>query len=169
MTPKKTGEEAKYIRPTWDEYFMEVMEAISKRSSCDRGRSGCVIVKDKQIVATGYVGSAVGDDHCDDVGHLYQKRLNPDGTISEHCVRTIHAEQNAICQAAKKGQSIDGGTVYSRMTPCPVCARMMANSGIKRVVCQRKYHDSKETERIFKKCGIMLEHLNDEMQTYAKM
>ena len=169
VTPSPKDIKEKYIRPTWDEYFMEVMEAVSKRSTCDRGRSGCVIVKDKQIVATGYVGSAAGDDHCDEVGHLYQKRLNPDGTISEHCVRTIHAEQNAICQAAKKGESINGGTVYCRMTPCPVCARMMANTGIKRIVCQRKYHDSAESERIFKKCGIKLDYLSEELQQYSRM
>lgn len=155
-----------YQRPSWDEYFTRVMDAISKRSTCDRGRSGCVIVKDNQIVSAGYVGSAVGDDHCDDAGHKMQKRLNSDGSISNHCVRTIHAEQNAICQAAKNGNSIDGGTLYCRMTPCPVCAKMIINSGIKQVVCQRKYHDGKEAEKLFKKCKVKLEHLEDEVQKY---
>ncbi|PIS07712.1 cell division protein DedD [Candidatus Berkelbacteria bacterium CG10_big_fil_rev_8_21_14_0_10_43_13] len=155
-----------YKRPTWDEYFMEVMETVSKRATCERGRSGCVIVKDKQIVATGYVGSAPGDDHCDEVGHLYQERLNPDGTTSNHCVRTIHAEQNAICQAAKKGASIDGGTLYCRMTPCAVCAKMIVSCGIKRVVAQRKYHDGKLSEDLFEKCGVDLEYIYNEMQEY---
>ena len=158
-----------YKRPTWDEYFMAMMEAISLRSTCDRGRSGCVIVRDKQAVATGYVGSAVGDDHCDDVGHLFQKRYNPDGTSSNHCIRTVHAEQNAICQAARKGSSVDGGTLYCRMTPCPVCAKMIINCGIKRVVAQRRYHDAKESERVFQKAGVALEHINDEIQQYSKM
>jgi len=157
-----------YIRPTWDEYFIEVMEAVSKRATCERGRSGCVIVKDQQIVATGYVGSAPGDDHCDDVGHLFQKRLNSDGTTSNHCVRTIHAEQNAICQAAKKGASIDGGTLYCRMTPCAVCAKMIISCGIKRVVAQRKYHDGKHSEDLFLKCGVKLEYVFDEVQEYSK-
>lgn len=164
MAKKKVEE--KYHRPSWDEYFMEVMEAVSKRATCDRGRSGCVIAKDKQIVSSGYVGSATGDEHCDDVGHLMQKRLNTDGTISDHCVRTVHAEQNAICQAAKKGISLDGGTLYCRMTPCPVCAKMIINCGIKRVVCERKYHDGVVSEKLFKKCGIKIEHINDELQKY---
>lgn len=168
-TPETKIEAEKYVRPSWDEYFMEVMEAISKRGSCDRGRSGCVIVKDKQIVSAGYVGSAVGDGHCDDIGHLFQKRLNADGSISNHCVRTVHAEQNAICQAAKKGVSINGGTLYCRMTPCPVCAKMIINCGIKRVVCQRRYHDGKEAERLFAKAGIALEHIIEEEQSYKNI
>jgi dCMP deaminase len=158
-----------YKRPTWDEYFMEVMESVSKRSTCERGRSGCVIVKDKQIVATGYVGAAAGDDHCDDVGHQFQKRLNKDGSISNHCVRTVHSEQNAICQAAKKGASIDGGTLYCRMTPCPVCAKMIINCGIKRVVCQCRYQDGGEAVVLFKKCGVELEHFSDELMRYGEL
>ena len=165
---KRKTKNAKYERPDWDEYFMEVMEAISKRASCDRGRSGCVIAKDKQLVAAGYVGSAAGDGHCDDVGHLFQKRLKPDGTISNHCVRTAHAEQNAICQAAKKGVSINEATLYCRMTPCPVCAKMIINCGIKRVVCQKKYHDGKESEKLFKKCGVELKHFSEEEEKYDK-
>lgn len=167
MTKKIKPE--KYIRPTWDEYFMQVMEAISKRSTCDRGRSGCVIVRDNQILATGYVGSAAGDDHCDDVGHMYQKRYHEDGTVSEHCVRTVHAEQNAICQAAKNGIAVNGATVYCRMTPCPVCAKLLINSGIKRVVCEKSYHDGLEAQRMFKKCGVQLEALSKELQQYERM
>lgn len=153
-------------RPSWDDYFMEVMEAISKRATCDRGKSGCVIVKDKQILVTGYVGSPMGLPHCDDVGHQFKKMLNEDGTTSEHCVRTVHAEQNAICQAAKRGVSIDGATVYCRMTPCRTCAMLIINCGIKRVVCERKYHAGAETEEMFKKVGIKLEFVHDEVQQY---
>ncbi len=159
---------SKYVRPSWDEYFMEVMEAISKRATCDRGRSGCVIVKNKQILVTGYVGSPMGLSHCDDVGHQMKKVLNEDGTVSEHCVRTVHAEQNAICQAAKMGVSIDGATVYCRMTPCRVCAMLLINCGIKRVVCQKKYHAGVESEEMFKKVGIELEFVHDEVQQYPK-
>jgi len=153
-------------RPSWDEYFMEVMEAISKRATCDRGKSGCVIVRDKQILVTGYVGSPKGLDHCDDVGHQLKKMLNDDGTISEHCVRTVHAEQNAICQAAKLGISVDGATVYCRMTPCRTCAMLLINCGIVRVVCERKYHAGGETEEMFKKVGIKLEFVHNEIQEY---
>lgn len=159
--------EAKYNRPSWDEYFILIMEAIAKRATCDRGRSGCVIAKDKQLIAAGYVGSAIGDDHCDDVGHLMQKRYNADGTYSEHCVRTVHAEQNAICQAAKRGISVEGATLYCRMTPCPVCAKMIANCGIKRVVCQRKYHDGAEAERVFGRSGIALIFQSEDEEDYA--
>ncbi|MFA5926924.1 MAG: cytidine/deoxycytidylate deaminase family protein [Patescibacteria group bacterium] len=158
----------KHVRPTWDEYFMEVVNAVSQRGTCDRGRTGCVIVKDRQILVTGYVGSAAGDDHCDDAGHQYQKRLNPDGSVSEHCVRTVHAEQNAIAQAAKKGVSIDGGTIYMKLEPCPVCAKMMVNAGIKRVVCQNRYHNAQESRRVFAQCGVNLEVLNDEVMKYDK-
>lgn len=163
----KSGETLRHVRPTWDEYFMVVMEAISQRATCDRGRSGCVIAKDHQILATGYVGSAAGDDHCDEIGHLYQKRLNPDGTTSEHCVRTVHAEQNAICQAAKKGVSVDGATLYCRMEPCPVCAKMIVNCGIKRVVAQKRYHNAQESREVFKKCGVSLEVVEDEIMQYS--
>ena len=153
-------------RPSWDEYFMEVMEAISKRATCDRGKSGCVIVKNKQILVTGYVGSPMGLPHCDDVGHQFKKMLNEDGSISEHCVRTVHAEQNAICQAAKLGVPIDGATVYCRMTPCRTCAMLLINCGIKRVVCERKYHAGAESEEMLKKVGIDLEYVYDEVQQY---
>jgi len=156
-------------RPSWDEYFMEVLEAISKRSTCDRGKVGCVIVKDNQILATGYAGSPKGLPHCDEVGHQFKKMLNEDGTISEHCVRTVHGEQNAICQAAKRGIPIDGATVYVRMTPCRVCAMLLINCGIVRVVCERKYHAGAESEEMLKKVGIKLEYVHDEIQEYKKL
>ncbi len=164
---KLNKEKIKYVRPSWDDYFMEVMEAISKRATCDRGRSGCVIVKNKQILVTGYVGSPMGLPHCDEVGHQMKKMLNEDNTISEHCVRTVHAEQNAVCQAAKLGISINGATVYCRMTPCRVCAMLLINCGIKRVVCERRYHAGVESEEMFKKVGIELEFVHDEVQRYA--
>jgi dCMP deaminase len=155
-----------YQRPTWDAYFMEVMEAISKRATCSRGRSGCVIAKDNQLLVTGYVGSPIGMEHCDDVGHQMKKMLHEDESITEHCVRTVHAEQNAICQAAKNGVSIDGATLYCRMTPCRVCAMLIINCGIKRVVCERKYHAGSETEHMFKQAGIQLDFIHDELQKY---
>jgi len=157
---------SEYQRPSWDEYFMEVCEAISKRATCERGRSGCVIAKDKQLLVTGYVGAPADLPHCDDVGHQFKKMLHEDGSITTHCVRTVHAEQNAICQAAKRGISIDGATLYCRMTPCRTCAMLIINCGIKRVVCQRRYHDSEDSEAMFKIAGITLEHINDELQQY---
>lgn len=156
-----------YKRPSWDAYFLEIMDAIAKRGTCERGRSGCVIARDKQIVAAGYVGSPIGEDHCDEVGHLFQERLNKDGSKSKHCVRTVHAEQNAICQAARRGIPVDGATLYCKMTPCPVCAKMIINCGISRVVCAQRYHDGAEAERLFLRAGVALEHISEEEVQYT--
>jgi len=158
--------EEKYIRPSWDEYFMEIANTVSKRATCNRGRSGCVIVKDRQILVSGYVGSPVGLPHCDEVGHQMKKMLHEDGSISEHCVRTVHAEQNAICQAAKRGIALEGSTLYCRMTPCRVCAMLIINCGIKRVVCEKKYHAGTESEEMFAKAGVELEFFNEEVLKY---
>lgn len=157
-----------YHRPTWDEYFMEVANAIAKRATCDRGRSGCVIAKDNQILATGYVGAPAGLPHCDDVGHQMRKVLHEDGTITEHCVRTVHAEQNAICQAAKRGVAINGSTLYCRMTPCRTCAMLIINCGIVRVVAEYRYHDAAESEEMFKMAGVKLEYVHNEVLKYDR-
>jgi dCMP deaminase len=148
----------KVSRPSWDDYFMEVADAISKRATCDRGKSGCIIAKDKQILATGYVGSPAGFPHCDEAGHDLRKSFNEDGSISQHCVRTVHAEQNAICQAAKRGISIDGATVYCRMTPCRTCAMLLINCGVKR---------GGESEKMLRKAGIKLEYKFKEVEKYS--
>ena len=153
-------------RPSWDVYFLEIADSVSKRATCDRGKSGCVIVKDRQILVTGFVGSPVGFAHCDDVGHQMKRLTHEDGHVTEHCMRTIHAEQNAICQAARRGISIEGATIYTRMTPCRTCAMLIINCGIKRVACERKYHAGDETERMFKKAGIILDFEYDEFQQY---
>lgn len=160
--------EGKYIRPSWDEYFMELANAAAKRATCDRGRSGCVIVKDKQILVTGYVGAPTGLPHCDEVGHLFKKTIHEDGSETMHCVRTVHAEQNAICQAAKRGISLDGATLYCRMTPCRVCAMLIINCGIKRVVCEKKYHAGVESEEMFNQAGIEIEFFEDDILKYDK-
>ncbi|MBR1627299.1 MAG: AAA family ATPase [Bacteroidales bacterium] len=153
-------------RLSWDEYFLEVVKTVAKRATCDRGRSGCVIVKDKQILVTGYVGSPTGLPHCDDVGHLLKKVINDNGEISTHCVRTVHAEQNAICQAAKRGIALDGATLYCTMTPCRTCAMMIINCGIKRVVCLNKYHSGKESETMLRQAGIILDFVSEEILKY---
>lgn len=145
---------------------MEVCESISKRATCDRGRSGCVIAKDKQLLVTGYVGAPAGLPHCDEAGHQLKQMLHEDGSITTHCVRTVHAEQNAICQAAKRGISIDGATLYCRMTPCRICAMLIISCGIKRVVCQRRYHAGGDSEVMFEKAGIALEYISTEIEQY---
>lgn len=153
-------------RPDWDEYFMEIVMAVARRATCNRGRSGCVIVRDKRILVTGYVGSPVGVLHCDEVGHQMKTLIHEDGTKTQHCVRTTHAEQNAICQAAKLGVSIDGSTLYCKMTPCSTCAKMIVNSGIKRIVCEKKYHAGQESEELLKKAGVKLEILDERVELY---
>ena len=155
-----------YKRPSWDEYFFEVMKSVAKRSTCERGRSGCVIVKDNQILATGYVGSVVGDDHCDDVGHLFKQTVHEDGKTSNHCVRTSHAEENAICQAAKRGVALEGATLYCQMYPCMVCSRLIAQSGIKKVFAYHKYHTIEDSKRIFKAAGVEVEVYEDIVEPY---
>ena len=163
---KVTGQ--KYQRPSWDEYFIEVMEAVSKRATCDRGRAASIIVRGRQILTTGYVGSAIGAPHCDKVGHDMRKVIDEEGNLSEHCVRTIHAEQNAICQAAKYGISIDGSSIYTRMEPCAACAKMIVNAGIKEVICQRRYHAAQESRKIFKNAKVKLKVLENKTQQYER-
>lgn len=160
---------SEYIRPTWDEYFMSIAELVGSRGTCDRGRAGCIIVRDKQILVTGYVGSPVGLPHCDEVGHEMHKVTHEDGTESMHCIRTIHAEQNAIAQAAKIGVSLSGATLYCKMTPCYVCAKMLINAGIKRVVVKNDYHAAQQTKRIFEQYGMQFEMITQNMETYSNM
>ncbi len=155
-------------RPSWDEYFLEIAETVSRRATCNRGRNGCVIVKDKQILATGYVGSPAGLPHCDEVGHQMKTVIGEDGNTSKHCLRTAHCELNAISQAAKYGIAIKDSTMYVKMAPCPTCAKTIINSGIKRIVCQKKYHLGEESIKMFKKAKVKIEFLSDEVQEYKQ-
>lgn len=155
-----------YHRPSWDEYFMDICAEIGKRATCDRGRTGCLIVREKRILCTGYVGSPIGMPHCDEIGHLMKTMVHEDGSKSQHCVRTIHAEQNALCQAAREGISLREATLYCKLEPCSVCAKMIVNCGIKRVVCEKRYHAGKETRELFKKAGVRLDCLQEEMERY---
>ena len=123
-------------RASWDEYFMAIATQGATRATCDRKHVGAVIVRDKSILATGYNGSVRGLGHCDEEGHLLE-----DG----HCVRTIHAEANAIVQAARNGVRIEGGTIYVTASPCWGCFRMIANAGLVKIVFGEFYRD----ERIF--------------------
>lgn len=160
-------EEQSRRRPNWDEYFMEIVYAVAKRATCDRGRCGCVIARDKQILVTGYVGSPKGLPHCDEVGHQIKTMIHEDGRQSQHCVRTTHAEQNAICQASKLGISIENGTLYTKMTPCTTCAKMIINAGIKKVVCEKRYHVGAESDTLFRQAGVQTEYFTEEMMEYA--
>lgn len=164
----KTRVQNKNSRPSWDEYFLGMVEYVGRRGTCDRGRAGAVIVKDKRILATGYVGAPVGLPSCDDVGHELNTVINEDGSKSIHCIRTAHAEQNAINNAARIGVAILGGTIYTKMTPCYKCAQSIINAGIKRVVALKDYHGAVQTKKIFKLAKVKLEILG-EMEIYKDM
>lgn len=153
-------------RQSWDDYFLEIADAVSKRATFDRGKSGRVIVKNRQIQVTGFVGSPTGLEHCEDIGHQMKRLTHEDGKVTEHCMRTIHAEQNAICQAARQGIPIEGSTIYTRMTPCRTCAMLIINCGINRVVCERRYHAGEESELMIKKAGMDLIFKYDGLQRY---
>ena len=136
-------------RGSWDEYFMRIAVEVSSRATCDRKHVGAVIVRDKMILATGYNGSMRGIEHCDDVGHLMQ-----DG----HCVRTVHAEANAIVQAARNGIRTGEASIYVTASPCFSCFKLIANAGIARIVFGEFYRD----ERIFdfsRQLGLELVHV----------
>lgn len=166
---KKAAKMPVYVRPTWDEYFLGIMDAVATRATCDRGRTAAVIVKDKRILSTGYVGSPMGVPHCDEVGHEMKKVIDEDGSVSQHCVRTSHAEQNAISLAARNGVAIDGATIYCKLAPCYTCAKMIINAGIKRVVCRKRYHSDKESMRVFRQAGVKIEVLDDSVEQYDNM
>lgn len=137
-------------RVDWDEYFMNIAATVATRSTCPRKHVGCVIVRDKTILSTGYNGSVRGLPHCDEVGHMME-----DG----HCVRTIHAEINAIIQAAKNGTRVEGAALYVTASPCWSCFKATCNAGVKRIVFGEFYRD----ERIFEvsqTLGIELVHLD---------
>lgn len=155
-------------RPSWDEYFMGIVKQVAMRATCDRGKSGCIIVRDKQILTTGYVGSPKGVGHCDELGHQFQLVTHEDGHTSQHCIRTTHAEQNAICQAAKLGIALNEATLYCKMTPCYACAKMIINVGIKRVVCENDYHSADLSKEVFAQAGVKLEIINAQVEKYDK-
>ncbi len=166
---RKKKVEEKYVRPSWDEYFLNLVKYVGMRATCDRGRTSCIIVRDKRILSTGYVGSPIGAKHCDDVGHEMHTVIQEDGTQSRHCIRTSHAEQNAIANAARFGMALEGATLYTHMAPCYTCAKMIVNAGIKRVVCRVDYHGAKRAKEIFKECGIKFEQVTNKIQTYKDM
>jgi dCMP deaminase len=133
-------------RASWDEYFMNIAKEVATRSTCDRKHVGAVVVRDKSILATGYNGSVRGLGHCDDEGHLME-----DG----HCVRTVHAEANAIVQAARHGMRIEDASIYVTASPCWGCFRLIANAGIVRIVFGEFYRDQKIFD-VSQKLGIEL-------------
>jgi dCMP deaminase len=144
-------------RPSWDEYFMRIAMLAATRSTCLRRQVGAVIVKDKKVLATGYNGSPSGLKHCLDIGCLREQMGIPSGQRHELC-RAIHAEQNAIVQAATSGVSIKDGILYSTTFPCILCAKMLVNSGIKEIYISEGYPDELSKE-ILDEAGVVIRRL----------
>lgn len=146
-------------RPSWDEYFMGMAKLTSQRSTCLRRKVGAVIVKDKHIIATGYNGAPRGLSHCAELGGCLREELNvPSGQRHELC-RAIHAEQNAIIQAATLGQSIEGASIYITHQPCSICSKMIINAGIDRIVVDEGYPDELATN-LLEEAGIKVVKLD---------
>lgn len=136
-------------RAGWDEYFMAIASQVATRATCDRKHVGAVIVRDRNILSTGYNGSIASRPHCDEIGHMME---------AGHCVRTIHAEANAIIQAAKHGVAIDGADIYITASPCWQCFKKIANAGIQRIIYGEFYRDERIYE-VAKDLGIELKKI----------
>lgn len=141
-------------RPSWDEYFLKVAMLVSERATCPRMHCGCVLVRDKQILSTGYNGSIPGDAHCEDDGCMI---------VDNHCVRTIHAEMNAILQCSSHGISTQGATAYITNMPCTNCSKALITAGIKEVVVFSDYHDTL-AEKFFRIAKIKIKRLGQPLK-----
>lgn len=148
------------VRPSWDEYFMDIVELIKTRSTCLRRQVGALIVKDKRILATGYNGAPTGCSHCLEAGCMREKLGIPSGQRHELC-RAIHAEQNAIVQAANSGTSVKGGILYVTHQPCVLCAKMAINAGIKKIIFKGEYPDELSMSML-KEAGIDVQMFKSE-------
>lgn len=147
-------------RPSWDEYFMQMAELTAQRSTCLRRQVGAIIMKEKHIIATGYNGAPKGLPHCEELGGCLREKLEiPSGERHELC-RALHAEQNAIIQAATLGQSIEGATIYITHQPCIICAKMIINAGISRIVIRRGYPDEM-SRGMLREAGLKVELIGE--------
>jgi len=155
------------MRPSWDEYFMEIVQVVKKRSTCLRRQVGALIVKDKRMLTTGYNGAPMGLKHCEEVGCLREKLNIPSGQRHELC-RGLHAEQNAIVQAANSGVSIKGSTIYVTDQPCVLCAKMIINAGIDRVVFAGGYPDELSKQLLIE-AGVELIRYEGNMESVTNI
>lgn len=147
-------------RPSWDQYFMDITRLVATRSTCLRRQVGAILVKERNILATGYNGVPSGISHCDVVGCLRERLKVPSGERHELC-RGLHAEQNAIIQAARHGINIDGSTLYCTTMPCIICTKMLINAGISTIVYAEGYADDLAREMLAE-TGITVSHFTPE-------
>jgi dCMP deaminase len=138
------------MRKPWDEYFMDIAIMVATRATCDRAHVGAVIVKDKRILATGYNGSPPGQPHCDDVGHLM---------VNEKCVRTIHAEQNALMQCVQHGISAADADIYVTHYPCLICTKLLLGAGIRRIFVKEAYRIDENAKAMLEASGVEVCHM----------
>ncbi|MBS4030326.1 MAG: cytidine/deoxycytidylate deaminase family protein [Clostridiales bacterium] len=153
------------MRPSWDAYFMEITKVVATRSTCLRRQVGAVIIKERRILATGYNGAPSGLAHCQEVGCIREAQNIPSGERHELC-RALHAEQNAILQAALYGVSIQGATIYCTTHPCVMCAKMIINTGMKEVAVIASYPDEMAVA-LLKEAGVTVRYLDDEGREVA--
>lgn len=145
------------MRPSWDEYFFEILQAVRKRATCDRGKTGCILTHDNQILATGYVGSISGQPHCDEKGHWI---------VDQSCIRTVHAEVNAISQCAKLGISTQNATAYLFLFPCLSCTKLLIQCGINEIKAVYDYQKSDLSKKFLDKASIPWSILNNSVYKY---
>jgi dCMP deaminase len=181
------------VRPDWDTYFINLLDNLGDRCTCNRGKCACIFTLDNRILSTGYAGAPSGLQHCLDVGDQLEERvkilnidfqgqtLNKDyikydwNNITKryeskkkiNCCRTSHSEANAICHAAKHGVSLNNSTLYVTMTPCADCCKLLISVGVKRIVCKKKYHAGAESEALFKEVGIEVKFMSEEIEQYT--
>lgn len=155
-------------RDTWSDYFFGIVRAVSVRATCDRGKCAAITVKDKHILSTGYVGAPTGLPHCDEVGHLFRTVTHADGSTKSHCVRSVHAESNAVAQAAKFGVSLQDARLYSNMFPCFDCAKLIVAAGITQVYAEFDYPASVDSKALFTAAGVHWVLVHDLALEYPK-
>lgn len=153
-------------RPSWKEYFLNMLEPLSIRATCDRGKNACIITKNNRIISTGYVGAPAGLPSCEEAGHLIRKVEYENKLVKEHCVRTIHAEQNAILYAARYGVSIEQADLYSKMFPCRSCAMFIISAGITAVYTLYDYSTSTDAKELFALAKIKYEIIHKKQYLY---
>jgi len=140
------------LRSTWDEYFMSIAIQVAQRSTCSRKHMGAVLVRDHYILTTGYNGSVLGLDHCDDVGHIMDADC-------ESCIRTVHAEANAVAQAAYNGVSVKDSKIYVTSFPCFSCFKLLANSGVKHIIYREEYQVDDKVFDLAVQLGLRIDRI----------
>lgn len=159
MSPERSLKpKEKSSRPSWDEYFLNIADEVSTRATCDRLRVGAILVRDRVILSTGYNGAPRGTKHCDEIGHRM---------IEGHCRRTVHAEANAVIQAAREGTSTKGSTLYTNFLPCEGCVAVLINAGVKRIVFRELYKniDQSYGRQLCEQAGVELVRFTQEEES----